>query len=156
MAFAVAAATAASVATAQPSGRIPTVTRLVKAFSDLETKLAANAHSSDAAALDAMLDPAFEMRVGDAPGTPIARDEWIRLARAAPKRPPLLAQMAVHDFGDLAIVSFGDGTASPARFVVDAWRRDGDNWTLTVRYQSDITPKAAFRAKAAPRIEKKY
>ena len=154
-AFAVAALAVAPAAVyAQATGRgVPTVTRLVKIFTELETTLAANAHASDASALDSMLEPAFEMRVGDAPGTPVPRDEWLRRVRAAPNTTPRFAQMAVHDFGDLAIVSFGD-TTTPTRFVVDAWKREGDAWKLAVRYQSDVTPPRT--TSPTPDIPKKY
>ena len=145
----------ASVAAGQASGRIPTVTRLVKVFSELETRLTTAAHAQDEAALAAMLDPAFELREGAAPGTPVPREEWMRLARASPPAPPRLAQMAVHDFGAIATVSFADATATPARFVVDVWQREGDAWKLAVRYQAELTI-AKSRAQKRPRIEKKY
>src|SRR4029079_17129866 len=66
---AVVALALAAPAIGQPTGRIPTVTRLVKIFSELETRIVDSAHAGDASALDAMLDAAFELRVGDAPGT---------------------------------------------------------------------------------------
>jgi uncharacterized protein DUF4440 len=140
---------------AQPSGRIPTVTRLVKIFSELETRIVDSAHAGDASALDAMLDAAFELRVGDAPGTPIPRDDWMRQARASTETHSRVAQMAVHDFGNVATVSFKDAATKPPRFIVDVWKRDGDAWKLAVRYQSDATGTKTG-ARRAPRIEKKY
>ena len=154
-AFAVVALVVATPALAQPSPRIPTVTRLVKIFSELETRLVESAHAADTAALDALLDPAFELRVADAPGTPVPRDDWMRLARASTETHPRIAQMAVHDFGDVATVSFADAAAAPARFIVDVWKREGDGWKLAVRYQSDVTAAKAG-ARSAPRIEKRY
>jgi len=140
---------------AQPSARIPTVTRLVKIFSELETRLVDSAHAGDASTLDAMLDANFEMRVADTPGTPVPRDEWIRRARASGETQPRLAQMAVHDFGDLATVSFAEAATKPPRFIVDIWKREGDGWKLAVRYQSDVTATKAG-AQKPPHIEKKY
>jgi hypothetical protein len=145
----------AAPAFAQPSGRIPTVTRLVKIFSELETRIVDSARAPDTTALDAMLDPGFEARLGDAPGTPIPRDEWMRLARASPETHPRFAQMAVHDFGTVAAVSFADTTRSSSRFIVDVWKREGDGWKLAVRYQSDVTATKAG-TRRAPRAEKKY
>jgi hypothetical protein len=145
----------AAPAFAQPSGRIPTVTRLVKIFSQLETRLVDSAHVQDTAVLDTMLAPDFEMRAGEMPGTPIPRDEWIRLARASPETQPRLAQMAVHDFRDIATVSFTDTATKPPRFIVDVWKRGGDGWKLAVRYQSDVTATKAGARKSS-RIEKKY
>jgi hypothetical protein len=152
-----AAAAAALPAFAQPAdGRIPTVTRLVKLFSGLEADLVAKAHASDASALDAMLDAAFELRAGDVPGTPIPRDAWMQAARAAPNVPPDITQMAVHDLGGVALVSFRDATTKPPRFVVDAWKRDGDTWKLAVRYQADAGTKSAARPKSPRTIDKRY
>ncbi|HEY3563657.1 MAG TPA: nuclear transport factor 2 family protein [Casimicrobiaceae bacterium] len=154
-ALAVVALAAATPGQAQPSARVPTVTRLVKLFSELETRLVDSAHAGDASALDAMLDANFELRVGDAPGTPVPRDEWLRLARASGETQPRLSQMAVHGFGDLATVSFADAATKPPRFIVDVWKRDGDRWKLAVRYQSEVTATKAGVRKA-PRIDKKY
>jgi hypothetical protein len=146
---------------APPTGRIPTVTRLVKLFSELEAGLVAQAHATDTTALDQSLDPSFEMRTGAAPGVPVPRDEWILRARAAPARPPHIDQMAVHDFGDVAVVSFREFAApvTPARlprghFVVDCWKRAGDGWKLAVRYVSDAAPEGV---KPPPgTIDKRY
>jgi hypothetical protein len=125
---------------AQPS-RIPTVTRLVKVFTELEVALDAHARSGDAAALDEALDPSFEMRTGARPGAPVPRDEWLREMRASPGSSLRMEQMAVHDLGDVAIVSFraAPATASSgrARFIVDCWKRAGASWRLAVRYASD-------------------
>lgn len=126
--------------------RIPTVTRLVRIFSELEAGLVTQAHATDTTALDQSLDASFEMRTSAAPGVPVPRDEWILQARAAQARPPRIDQMAVHDFGDVAVVSFREfaAPATPARsprgrFVVDCWKRAGDGWKLAVRYVSDAT-----------------
>ena len=148
---------------AQPSpaaGRIPTVTRLVKVFSELENDLAARAHADDPQRLDAMLDPAFEMRVGANPGVPVPRDEWIRAARSAPRGRPRIDQMAVHDFGTVAIVSFRETPATGARrkpqFVVDCWKRAGDEWKLAVRYVGDAASSSVKMAKPPGTIDKRY
>jgi ketosteroid isomerase-like protein len=157
------AACLAATALAQPApqaGNVPTVTRLVKMFSELERGLVDKIHAKDAGALDAMLDPSFEMRVGTAPGTPVARDAWIRDTRKSTAA-PRIEQMAVHDFGNVAVVSFRErnlraGAASRGRdrFVVDCWKRDGDAWKLAVRYVSDAGAPAA--APASGTLDKRY
>jgi hypothetical protein len=161
--LAVAAACIALPAYAQPtpqSKRIPTVTRLVKIFSQLEGELYTKA--ADSAALERMLDPAFEMRDGAAPGEPIPRDEWIRRSRSAGWT-PRIDQMAVHDFGDVAIVSFRQvetGRTRHERFIVDCWKRTGDGWQLAVRYASagDQGANAPGEKKRTPAgtIDKRY
>jgi hypothetical protein len=163
-ALALAFALLALPALAQPSpatARIPTVTRLVKIFFELEDDLVTRAHASDPMALDAMLDPAFELREGASPGTPVPRDEWIRAARAAPRAAPRIDQMAVHDFGTIAVVSFRETPTSGAartkpRFVVDCWKRAGDEWKLAVRYVSDATSSEVKMAKPPKTIDKRY
>ena len=157
------AASVAATAIAQPGpqpGNVPTVTRLVKVFSELERGLVEKVHRKDPSALDALLDPSFEMRIGSAPGVPVPRDAWIRDARkaAAPLR---MDQMAVHDFGEVAVVSFHEAFAASGakhrshdRFVADCWRRDGDAWKLVVRYLSDAS--ASGVAGASGTVDKRY
>jgi ketosteroid isomerase-like protein len=148
-------------AIAQPGpSHVPTVTRLVKVFADLEAQLVTNAHGKDASALDAMLDPSFEMRVGDSPGTPVPRADWMRMARVAPNVQPQIREIAVHDFGDVALVSFrqvtatGVGKPTSSHFIVDCWKRDGDGWKLAVRYRSEVRVAAGKAAK--PVVDKRY
>jgi hypothetical protein len=152
-------------AAAQPSpqaGRIPTVTRLVKVFSELEAALQAQARSADPAALDPSLDPSFEMRDGTAPGTPVPRGEWIRQARASVAQGRSIDQMAVHDLGAYALVSFREvetGVVAGSRherFIVDCWKRDGDSWKLAVRYQGGVGAASAGKQQPAKKIEKRY
>lgn len=154
-----------AVAFAPPAqtSRVPTVTRLVKIFSGLESGLVAQAHSSDAAALEQSLDPSFEMRIGAEPGTPIPRDEWIRHARAAKDQNSRIEQMAVHDFGEVAIVSFrqsvsggSKGGGGANRFIVDCWKRAGDGWKLAVRYLSDASSRGVAATGSAKTIDKRY
>ena len=136
--------------------RIQTVTRLVKTFHVLETKLAAEAAANDTKSLDATLDPAFEMRTADAPGAPIPRDEWLRNAHASHPGALTIAQIAVHDFGDVAVVSFQETSSKPARFVVDCWKRDGAGWKLAVRYRSNVAPVSAKPSRAPGTLDKRY
>jgi hypothetical protein len=149
---------------AQPSpaaARMPTVTRLVKLFSELENDLVAQAHASEPQALDAMLDPGFEMRLGAQPGVPVPRDDWMHAVRAAPREAARIDQMAVHDFGTIAVVSFrqtptSDASRTTPRFVVDCWKRAGDGWKLAVRFVSDATSSGVKTAKPPKTIEKRY
>src|SRR5690242_9329898 len=150
-------------ASAQPApqtGRIPTVTRLVKVFSELEAALQAQARSADPAALDQSLDASFEMRDGTSPGTPIPRDEWIRQARAASAGNRVIDQMAVHDLGAYAIVSFREvdpGAKSAGQsFIVDCWKRDGNSWKLAIRYAGEVGASSGSKPQPTKRFEKRY
>jgi ketosteroid isomerase-like protein len=121
--------------------RVPTVTRLVKIFSELEGDLATRLENGDAATVAALLTEDFEMRAGPAPGSPTPRADWIRESMAKPVRSARFEQMAVHDLGEFAVVSFvqlpgESGARDPAArfFVVDVWKRAGDAWRLAIRY----------------------
>lgn len=152
-------ASLACVATAQPAPgaqRVPTVTRLVKLFSELEIALNDRIAAKDAAAIARTLDAGFEARNADTPGTPIPRDEWMRLAVVDPARSARIDQMAVHDFGTVAVVSFrqvdeaAQASASHReRFIVDCWMRAGERWMLAVRYVGVGTTSPATQRKRA-------
>ena len=129
---------------AQPSGtpaRIPTVTRLVKQFFELETTLNEKLAANETAALDTLIDADFEARSAVNPGAPIARADWLRMASGQADK-PRIDQMAVHDFGNIAIVSFTQkmrakaATQDSSRTIVDCWKRTGERWSLVVRYES--------------------
>ena len=151
-------------AAAQPApetSRVPTVTRLVKTFSELEARLMAGFAGRDTAAIEQIVDADFEMRSGSTPGTPVPRAEWIRQSIDKPDRGSI-EQMAVHDFGSVAVVSFRQVHAAPSAtnphrdlFIIDSWKRVGDGWRLATRYLSD----AAAPPSAAPApgsIDKRY
>ena len=152
-------------AAAQPGhspGRIPTVTRLVKIFYELETGLASNLAAHDARAIDQTLEADFEMRAGSLPGTPVPRADWIG-QEMANRTETSIDQMAVHDFGSVAIVSFRQVPApTPASgaaqglFIVDCWKRDGDGWKLATRYLSNAAAPASAIPASAGTIDKRY
>jgi hypothetical protein len=143
---------------AQRSGttaRIPTVTRLVKQFFELETTLNEKLEANDAAALDTLIDADFEARSAANPGTPIPRADWLRAASGQAHK-PRIDQMAVHDFGSIAVVSFTQSTRAKAatqdstRMIVDCWKRSGDHWLLVVRYESPSTATRPSRNDRKP------
>jgi len=146
-------------------GRIPTVTRLVKLFLELEGALAASLQGGNASAVEKMLAEDFELRVASSPGNPTPRAEWIRRSLEKPALPFGIEQMAVHDYGDVAVVSFlqtsmTGGKREPAGgiFAVDVWKRAGDSWKLAVRYAgpSDGRGIVIPGASNAPMIDKRY
>jgi len=145
-------------------GRIPTVTRLVHVFLELEGELNEALGKRDMQAVSKLLTDDFEMRVANMPGNPVPRAAWIRQSFKAPEASSLLEQMAVHDFGAIAIVSYL-WSFTPAKsevtreiFVVDTWRQDAGHWKLAVRYAApgglnDATIPGV--ASDAPAFEKK-
>jgi len=118
---------------AQP--RIPTVTRLVQQFSALEAALVNAVRTGDAATLERILTHDFEMRVGARPGAPIPRSDWIRRSLGAADASYGIEQMAVHAFGDVAVVSFlARRTPRRSLFITDVWVGAGSAARLAVRY----------------------
>jgi len=147
------------------TGRVPTVTRLVKVFFEMEGALAAGVRGGNAAAVEKMVAEDFELRVASMPGNPTPRADWLRLSLERPGPAVRIEQMAVHDFGDVAVVSFlqaaGTGQKRDAGrdiATVDVWKRTGDTWMLAVRYAGPAASRGLVipGASTEPPIEKRY
>ncbi|HSN00247.1 MAG TPA: nuclear transport factor 2 family protein [Rudaea sp.] len=117
-----------------------TLTRTVTLFSGLENTLDDALRAHDTAALARLVAPTFEVRSAAMPGTPTPRADW--LAAALPPK-PALSQMAVHDYGEVAVVSFLD--AARHAFVVDVWKKAAGDYVLSVRYTSGAAGAAQTR-----------
>lgn len=140
-------------------GRVPTVTRLVKLFTEREAALADAIHAGDAERAQQLLTNDFEMRTGAASGIPIPRVDW--LAEMIRSRNPgeAASGMAVHDLNGTAVVSFTQGGGPNAVFVVDIWRPVANDWQLAIRYAAPAgtaTFPIPGAGAAAPVIPKKY
>jgi len=115
--------------------RIPTVTRLVQQFSALEAALVNAVRTGDTATLERILTDDFEMRVGAMPGTPIPKADWVRRSLAARNATYGIEQIAVHAFGEVAIVSFlARRGPRDSLFITDVWVGAGAASRLAVRY----------------------
>ena len=141
-------------------GRIPTVTRLVKLFLEREDALAVAMSRGDATALAQTLTDDFELRTGARAAAPVPRADFVAATvRARPTVQPA-GRMAVHDLGNVAIVSFVQGEdARSAVFVVDVWRQQAGDWKLAIRYASPTgAPEFAIPGAGSPEpdIPKKY
>lgn len=140
---------ASATVSADGIGRIPTVTRLVKLFLDLEGKLIHAVDERDTRAVSSLLSDDFEMRVDAMPGNPVPRDAWLRKSFGESKSSSTIEQMAVHDLGKAAVVSYlwkiktAKSESERNIFVIDVWKREGKDWKLAVRYaapsQKDAT-----------------
>lgn len=120
-------------------GRIVTMTRGMKVFGDAEYALIQALASKDKAALDTLVDEMFEQRGGPNPGEGVPRDDWLPKALAEASGNDRITQMAVHDQGEFALVSFllqRPGKADA--FVVDVWKKQAgsDKAVLAIRYFS--------------------
>ncbi|MBZ5567002.1 MAG: nuclear transport factor 2 family protein [Acidobacteriia bacterium] len=129
-----------------PAGsRIPTATRLVVTFHDLERQLTIALRKNDAATLDRLLAGEFEVWTPQPPGEPVPRADWLQQRRSVGVPEAFsIRQMAVRGLDDHAVASFvlieGAGARQTAQFVVDLWARSGGEWKLTDRYASQVPP----------------
>ncbi|HEX8955957.1 MAG TPA: nuclear transport factor 2 family protein [Burkholderiaceae bacterium] len=127
---------------------VPTVTRNVMVFGGLENSLAEAIGRRDAEAVGKLLGDRFEMRTDSQPGTPVPRDAWLQHAMEGAAFNSKVDQMAVHEYGDMMVVSFlwhlgRDGRNAAEVFVVDTWKSVDGNWKLDVRYASAAHGTAA-------------
>jgi hypothetical protein len=140
----------------------PTVTRLVGLFTDLESKLDVALATGDKDTIGRFVAEDFEMRAGNQPGEPIPRAQWLTAMRSEAKPGARVDQMAVHDYGGTAVVSFvlsqGKGRGLVNVFVVDVWVSRQGNWMLTTRY-ADIPNAKRYPPGVPvimPKFEKRY
>lgn len=121
----------------QPGRGAPTLSRLVVAFSERENILASSLEKGDQAIVARSLADDFEARSADNPGRAIPRAEWI--TKFTKSKIGEISEMAVHDYGDIAVVSFKQLSADKKNapnpmLIVDVWRKSSEDWLLSVRY----------------------
>jgi hypothetical protein len=119
--------------------QVPIATRLVQLYSEYEQRLADAIHRKDSGEIDRLIASDFELRSANNIGVPTPRAEWIAQSLKERSAPILISQMAVHDYGNIRIVSFVmKRTAGTRRdrgiAVVDVWVQSGENSILKVRY----------------------
>jgi hypothetical protein len=107
---------------------VPTVTRTVQQFGELERKLA----SADPTAKAQFLADDFEERLCSEPGTPIPRQDWLQKVAASNAR---FSQESVHVLGDVALYSALRTEEKSSQMIVDTWKQADGGWKLAVRYR---------------------
>jgi ketosteroid isomerase-like protein len=134
---------------ATPSGRgaVLTPTRNVLIFTKLENDWFDAIQRHDAQAIRRYVTDDFEIRSSPVPGVPTALADALGQWSRQPATHASIAQMAVHEYGDLMLVSFKwtlvEGDAARSYFVVDAWKRVGTDWKAAVRYAAPVDENAA-------------
>lgn len=127
--------------------RIPTVTRQVKAFAELETEIITALKHKDQAKLTRLIDQNFDMQAASVSANFVPRSEWLKASMAeAASYTYDIAGMAVRDLGQTAIVSFDwkpsesiKKGSSPEVFIVDVWKKEGmEDWKLAIRFASAV------------------
>ncbi len=145
--------------------QIPVVTRLVQAYSEYEQQLVEAINRKDRGEIDRLVAPDFALWSANSIGDPVPRAEW--LAQSLKEKPAKMSigQMAVHDYGNVRIVSFlmmppDGGRRRRGIAVVDVWMLSGENSVLKTRYAAVQAP--AFLRIPVPgeapqkRFEKRY
>lgn len=118
-----------SVLSAAQGARVPTVTRTVQQFGELERELV-SARTAEARA--ALLTDDFEERLCGDPGTPIPKADWLQ---HPPSSDAALSQPAVHILSDVASYSGLLARDGQNDMIVDLWKKSDEGWKLAVRYR---------------------
>ncbi|BBO99902.1 DUF4440 domain-containing protein [Sulfuriferula nivalis] len=147
--------------TSYAADNVVSVTRLVMVFNTLEAELDVAAQHNNVEVINKLLAPNFEMRVGAMPGNPVPRAAWLHQLQTVPSAPLIPEQMAVHDYDNVAVVSFLNKRSTSAGdiYIVDVWKKLALSWQLAVRYASPagradfVIPGAALNE---PVLDKRY
>jgi ketosteroid isomerase-like protein len=131
--------------------RIVTATRQVAQFSGLELQLLKAVQKKDQAALQAMLteDCMIEMPNAD----PLPGEDWMDsvMAKDYSLKSFAVREFSVADLGNAAVVKFERRESSVSKgkpqsgefFVIDVWKKDGENWKLANRFVSRTAATAS-------------
>src|SRR3954451_1530125 len=126
--------------------RIVTATRLVTMFSGLEKQMLEAVQKKDKAGLQAMLTDEFTIHLPDS--DPMPADDWVQsvMNKDFTLKSFVVRQMDVADLGTAAVVSYDRIQQSASNgqndggefYVVDVWKKDGDNWKVSDRYVTKV------------------
>lgn len=132
--------------------RIITATKQVTVFTGLEKQLLEAVQKKDKAALQAMLTDEFAIHMPDA--DPLASEDWLDsvMSKDFILKRFVLRQMSVADLGGAAVVSydrlqestFAGQNDGGEFYVVDLWKKDGENWKLADRHVAKVGSTAAM------------
>jgi len=124
--------------------QIPVVTRLVQLYSDYEQRLAEAINRKDNGEIDRLVATDFELRPTRNIGVPVPRADWIAQSVKERSAAMSIGEMAVHDYGNIRIVSFVMKNAVAGRgvAVVDVWMQSGESSILKVRYAAVQTTRS--------------
>jgi ketosteroid isomerase-like protein len=134
------------------SPRIITATKQVTIFNGLEKQLLQAVQKKDRAAVQAMLSDDLIIEMPDA--DPLPGDDWLDsvMAKEYTLKSFIVRQMSATDLGNAVVVKFdriqeasSKGQADNGEFfVVDLWKKDGDNWKLANRYVSKVSSQPSM------------
>ena len=134
------------------SPRIITATKQVTVFTALEKQLLEAVQKKDKAALQAVLTDDFAIHMPDA--DPLPAEDWLDsvMSKDFNLKRFIVRRMNVADLETAAVVSYDRLQESTFRgqndggefYVVDLWRKDGDNWKLADRHVVKVSSTAVI------------
>ena len=132
--------------------RIITATKQVSIFTGMENQLLQAIKKKDKAAAQAMLSDDLYIEMPDA--DPLPGDDWLDsvLAKDYTLKSFVVRQMSAIDLGTAVVFKydrlqeavFKGQPDSGEFFVVDIWKKDGDNWKLASRYVSKVSSQPSL------------
>jgi ketosteroid isomerase-like protein len=143
--------------------RIVTATRQATLFSGLEKQMLDAVQKKNAAALKTMLTEECTIHLPDA--DPMPGDEWVEsvMSNDFNLKSYVVRQVDVAEVGNTAVVSYERVQESTFKgqndggefFVVDLWKKDGEQWKLADRYVSKVgapvpTPTSGAKGDVKP------
>ena len=139
------------------SSRIKTATRQATLFNNLETQMLLAVQKKDQAALTAMLTDDFAVEMPNADR--MAGEDWVNsvMAKDFALEKFGVHQMSVIDLGNAAVAKYErlqqatqQGASENGQFfVIDLWKKNGDQWKLANRYVSRVS--STVPAEPAPK-----
>lgn len=135
--------------------RIITATKQVSIFTRLENQLLQAVQKKDKAAAQAMLGEDLYIEMPDADSLP--GDDWLDsvMAKDYTLKSFVVRQMSAIDLDNAVVVKFdrlqeasSKGHADSGEFfVVDVWKKNGENWKLASRYVAKVSSDASILKK---------
>ncbi len=145
-ALSIACGTAGVAAQMPPAGGH--VTRAVQEFTQRVMALQRAAGAGDADRVGELLGGGFEALRAEQPAEPIPREDWLAAMRAAGIARIQVEEMAVREYGPVAVVTFVMRTEGQpqSRLVTDTWQLEGGRWHLQGRVSAPLPAEAGGRS----------
>jgi Domain of unknown function (DUF4440) len=129
--------------------------QLTEQLRQLEQEVAEAAIHMDTKAVERLVGPDYALRMGDAPEQSVPRALWMESLQPQSTHPYKLESLEEHYHAarkltdNLAIVTmlitqkatFVGRDRSGDFYIVDVWKKTGDNWQMIARYSTPVAKK---------------
>jgi hypothetical protein len=126
--------------------------QLTQELRQLEQQLGEAAMHMDTKVLERLVGPEYTLRMGDAPEQSVPRALWMESLRPQSTHSYKMESLEEHNHAarkltdNLAVVSvlltqkatFAGRDRSGDFYVVDIWKKTGDNWQMIARYSTPV------------------